>query len=429
MYHDASATIRWIRNNFERNSYTFQFGHRSQPNLGEIVGATRQQFCAIRQQFCATRQQFQKVVQLPPKSVKKLNLRIVFTNHDFKIRRFLGPLSEFGAVRSCSELFTSDMLEFCWCFRGFAPCMSFANRFLAWHVHWAQQLWLVRGCRWYVRPAACILQDFSGRYRNVRNKPWWIEEGEHGPRCSYQGSWVLLTHIHTHLHKYVHIHLQTICCCFSLITKSSHALLIKSIWQAQEEKLLKLRENLRECDHVDTPPLVEGVWRFKLFDTMHILLIDSKPGCGSNATQNSICMLLVPGAPVIAHSTGKFVAGAPVEVKKRIPKSALSIASSSPKNDAQIPPWSPWCHGTPRDFGEPEILLPDTKVDTPAPGSPDASVHAGSEVDPPANPGARAEVMVKEKENGKTKDALFWKFFSLNLAYRSNLLEFLASSL
>ena len=70
------------------------------------------------------------------------------------------------------------------------------------------------------------------------------------------------------------------------------------------------------------------------------------------------------------------VARAPVKsVEKPISKSALSIASSSPKNDAQIPPWPPWCHGTPRDFGEPGIPLPHTKVDTPAPGSPVASVH------------------------------------------------------
>ena len=134
--------------------------------------------------------------------------------------------------------------------------------------------------------------------------------------------------------------------------------------------------------------------------------------------------VVVPGAPVVAHSTGKFVAGAPVKsVEEPNSKPALSIASSSPKNDAQIPPWSPWCHGTPRDFGEPDIPLPDTKVDTPAPGSPVASVYPESEVEP-EKPSARPEGVEKEKDNGKAKDALFWKFFSLNsnLAYHINLL-------
>ena len=101
---------------------------------------------------------------------------------------------------------------------------------------------------------------------------------------------------------------------------------------------------------------------------------DSKPECGCNDRIQFICC--GPGAPVVAHSTGKFVAGAPVKsVEEPNSKPALSIASSSPKNDAQIPPWPPWCHGTPRDFGEPGIPLPHTKVDTPAPGSPVASVH------------------------------------------------------
>ena len=194
--------------------------------------------------------------------------------------------------------------------------------------------------------------------------------------------------------------------------KNSHALLIKSTWEAQEEKLLKLRANLHQCDHVDTPPVVEGVSTCLVSYIFFCILIQN--GCVTIAKQNPLCTLLIPGAPVIAHSTGKFVAGAPSEkVRKGVPKSALSVASSSPKHDAQIPPWSPWCHGTPRDFGEPEIPLPDTKVDTPAPGSPGASVHAGSEVDPPAKPEARVEVSVKDKENGKTKDALYWKFFSL----------------
>eukprot|EP00435_Cladocopium_sp_Y103_P015169 s240_g3.t1 len=114
-------------------------------------------------------------------------------------------------------------------------------------------------------------------------------------------------------------------------------------------------------------------------------------------------MLLIPGAPTIAHSTGKFVAGAPVgSAKKRIPKSAESTASSSYHHDAQIPPWTPPCHhGSPS--GESEI--PNTKVDTPASGSPLASVCAGSEVDEPA----KAEALAKAKEDGKAKDALFWK--------------------